>query len=1070
MTPALSRARSGLALVLALALGGSAAMAPCAALAKDEEGRRLTLDEVERGQQAKSAALLAEARVKRLEAIDRLKELLGRAPEDDRKAEMMLRLSDLYFEEGRALYFAEMEGFQKAYDECFNTSENADACDKMAPDNRESFSWYGKAIKLYEAILRGYPRYQGADRATFYLGMTHQEMRNKDKALESFKKLVKLYPQSNFVADAYVLIGEYYFDNNEAFAALQAYKRAAAYKDSPRYPYAMYKLAWSYYNVESYGEAIDTMKAVVAYSTATDTAGQGGIKLEEEALKDLVRFFADAGELDEAYAYFTGLGRKDLIPVMLKRLAGLYFEQGKFEQSIETYRRLIAEAPSSPENPAHQEEIIAAYRRMGQRDRVLDEIRRLRNDYGRSSAWWRANASDPKAQTTADETIEKALRRTATDFNKEARELKKSRHPRANEAFTAAVDAYYVYLEDYTKHGNAYNVHYDFGEMLYMLGRFDEAFREYMTVVDMNPNGEHSRFCAESAIFAAEEMVKKEGGAELKIKENKGIDKNVQPVPLTEWEQKLIAACKRYADLYPGDAKVEEATYKSAFLLYNRFHFTEAAEQFRSVISRWPTSKNAEFSANLILDALLIREEWVALRDTSKVFYEQEKLGGKSFKKEMYDIYSGASFTVIEKNHEAKQDFAATADAFVAFYKEFPDFEKVDVALNNAAAYYYKVNRVADAMEVRHILVEDPKFAGKTRFYYSQVANLGFDYERLADFANAVKYYDLLFSLYPKEREKTADDAKADLDAQAADALYSAAVFSNALGDWQAAIGRYDTFVKSFPADERVPDVRLTVGRIYEDHDDLANAATRFEAFYAKDVKDAPPELAYFARLHQGRALLGQGKTSDARKLYKSTVDLYASQVKKGLEPGAHTEFVAEMMVELAQPEAEAYAELKIKGAGTKNQRQEDKAFKASLEAKAKALKKLTDTYTAIIQTGAGEWGLAALVGLGKAYENMASTLTSSPCPFYLTEDQCDIYTMTLQDRAYVQNEKAVEAYKLALDKSYELNLYNDNAAFATRRLGELRPDDYPGLFETIPEPGLTSDSVKTFEVETSLR
>lgn len=1071
MIPVLRRAGTGLAVLLALTSFESI-MFTTDAHAKDEDERRaLKLEEVER-QQSVSEELRRLAEQKRLESIDRLKDLLQQSPEGDRKAEMMLRLADLYFEQGRSIYFAEMESFQKTYDACFNAAETGDECDGMKPDNRESFSWYNKCVKLYEAILRGYPRYAKADQATFSLGMTHQEMGEKEDALSAFKKLVKLYPTSGWVPDAYVLIGEYYFERNDAFAALRAYLKASSYKESPRYGYAMYKLAWSYYNVEEYGKAIDTMKAVVAFSMQTDTGAERSIKLEDEALKDLVRFFADAGEMDEAYEYFTKLGRKELIRSMLKRLAGLYFEQGKFDQSVETYRRLIMEDPNSIENPGYQEEIISAYRKMGQKDRVLDEIRRLRGDYGRTSAWWRANASKPDAQKDADSTIEKALRLTATDFNTEARDLKKARHPRSAEAFDAAVDAYYVYLEDYADHPSAYNVHYDFGELLYLLKRYEEAYREYLKVVNMDPKGQHSRFCAESAIFAAEEMVKQEGGGEIKAKAVK-VTKDVQPVPLTEWEKRLVESCKKYSDLYPGDKKVEVATYKSAFLLYSRYHFTEAADQFRSVISRWPDSQNAEYSANLILDALNIREEWVSLRDTAKSFYDEQRLGSSKFKKEMYDIYSSASFTVIEEDFKKNQDHAKTADNFLAFYEEFPTFDKVDVALNNAAAYYYKADRVADSMKVRHILVEDEKFGPKTKYYYGQVGALGYDYERLADFEQAATYYDKLFSLYPEERKKVDkagdDDKLADMDAQAADALYSAAVFRNAMGDDDGGIARYRTFLSQFPEDERTTDIRLRIGKIYEDNKQWEEAATAFSDFYNKDVKDAPAELAFYARLHHGRALLAQGKVSDARKVYAASVATHDKLVKGGLEPGAHTEFVAEMMFELTKDDAASYMAKTIKGAGTRSQRTEDNAFKKSLKEKTSSLLSLEKDYTAIIQTGAGEWGLAVVVALGKAYENMADTLTSSPCPFYLTDDQCEIYKMTLEDKAYVQTEKAVEAYKLALSKSYELNLYNDNAAFATRRLGELRPDDFPGLAETLPEPGLTSEKSTTFEVETSL-
>lgn len=86
--------------------------------------------------------------------------------------------------------------------------------------------------------------------------------------------------------------------------------------------------------------------------------------------------------------------------------------------------------------------------------------------------------------------------------------------------------------------------------------------------------------------------------------------------------------------------------------------------------------------------------------------------------------------------------------------------------------------------------------------------------------------------------------------------------------------------------------------------------------------------------------------------------------------------------------------------------------------------------------------------------------------PSYLTEDQAELYKMALEDKAYPATEKAVAAYDAALNKAYELSLYNEHTAEATRRLGVLRPSDYPGLFETIPEAryAAPSESSATFE------
>jgi len=1081
-------ARLGLA--LALAAWGAVAHAA------DDDRRGIRLDQLTQQEQV-SEEYRRLAEEKRMESIARLTALLRESPEGDRKAEMMLRLADLYFEQGKADFSVEMERFFAEQEACYS-GPNPDSCDtKLKEDHAKSFDWYGKSIKLYEAVLKGYPRYARADQATFYLGMTFKEMRREEEALESFKKLVKLYPTSVFIPDSYIFIGEYYFDHNEAFPALRAYLKAASYTEHERYGYAMYKLAWSYYNVEEYGNAIDTMKRVVAYSMQ-QTAAQNktAVKLEEEALKDLVRFFADAGDMEGAYDYFTKLGRKELIHDMLRRLAGIYFEQGKFDQSVATYRRLIQEDPKHISNPDFQSKIISAYRKMGQKDRVLDELRRLKEDYGKSSAWWRANASNPDALKDADSTIETNLKTVATDFNKEARDLQKSRHPRAADAFEKAVEAYQVYLADYKDDPKSYDAHFDFGELLWDLKRYPEAYDEYLKVVSLDNKGQHSRYSAESAIFAAEEMVKKEGGGEIKVTSLPAGTKvkDVQPIPLSEWEQKLIDACKRYADLYPGDSKIEIVTYKSAFLLYQRYHFAAAAEQFRSVISRWPSSRNAELSAKLILDVLEQREEWVPLRDTSKAFYDTKGLGSETFKKDMYKAYRNSRLLVIEEDYKKSSDTSRYADQLMEFFAEFPEYEANADVLNQASISYYTANRVSDSMKVRHILVEDERFGEKTKYYFDQVGALGYDYERLADFENAVKYYDLLVSIWDKERPKLVKsrdaekDAKkrepieksiANMDTKTADALYTAAVFRTGLGDWQGGISRYRKFLEAFPADERAADVELVIANTYEKQGRYSEAITEFTELYKG--KDTPIDIQFYARLHVGRSLIAQGKTSEALALYKESADMYRKLKAGGRELGPWSSFAAEMLYKLAEPELDAYNRLTIEGFYKKDPgvtgsalkaavKKDDEATKASLQKKTSTLVAIEGKYKEILDTGDGQWGMAALVALGRAYENMSTTLIKSPCPFYLTADQCSLYKLTLEDKAYPQSEKAVEVYRLALERAYELNLYNENTAFSTRRLGELRPKEYPGLREQLPKPGRPAEKTRSFELETSLK
>jgi len=1020
--------------LIALTIGSTA-------FAKDDDKRRvLKLDDV--GIETQSDFYRQKAREKRHQSIDFLQDLLkNNPPRGEQKAEMLLRLADLYFEEGRDVYLTEMDAFRTKFDECFNTP--GCSTETMKADNSGSGVWQNKSIKLYKIILKTYSQYRRADEATFYLASALQDTDRRDEAVKEFTKLVRNYPQSAFTPDAYVMIGEYYFDNNNAYKALLAYQKATKYKNSPKYAFALYKLAWCYYNVGEYGKAIDTMKSVVSFSmTAQDAGSKSQLTLQDEALKDLVRFFADAGEMDEAYGYFTKLGKKDLIRKMLTRLASTYFEQGKFEQCIQTYRRLIAEDPQSAKAPDYQNEIIQAYQKIGRKQDTLNEIKRLLDTYGKNSAWARANSADQDAITEATTYIEKALRTVAINNHNDAKKLGTGRT--AREAYSLAEKAYTVYLQEFPASKYSYDIRYAFGELLYKLKKYDQAYDQYMKVVQTDPKGKHSRFCAESAIFAADKMiaVEKKAGRIPKARTK------TERLEMVQWEQNLLKACDQWSQLFPDDKKTRNILYKSAYLLYNKNQFKEASDRFRTVIGMNPGSKEAEQAANLILDSFNLVEDWKNLKDVAKAFYDQKGLGRTSFKKSVYNIYERASFKLIEVNLAKDKDEIKAADAFMAFYDEFPNSEVADTALNNAAVYYHQKKKPQKAMDTRLLLVG--KFP-KSKYYNDTIANLGFDYENIADFGSAANYYEELFSL-DKEH------------ASAKEAIYSAAVFRKAMNDSTAAIKNYQAFIKAFPDDDRITDVKLTIAKILEKHEKWPEVAKLYQA-YAADTSGKTPEQIFYAKFQYGLALEKQGRSATSH--WKQLVSDYEKAKASGTEMGLATEFAARVMMMLAKPKLDAALALSISGPDRPvTDKKEAEILKNQLVDKAKAVQEIEASYLEIIQTGAGEYGLAALVDLGGLYENLASTLRSAYVPPKLTEDQIELYKMGLEDKAYPNEEKAVQAYTQALTKSYELNLYNENTALAVRQLGVLRPFDYPGLSEDLITPRFTSNSVfeSTFE------
>ena len=76
-------------------------------------------------------------------------------------------------------------------------------------------------------------------------------------------------------------------------------------------------------------------------------------------------------------------------------------------------------------------------------------------------------------------------------------------------------------------------------------------------------------------------------------------------------------------------------------------------------------------------------------------------------------------------------------------------------------------------------------------------------------------------------------------------------------------------------------------------------------------------------------------------------------------------------------------------------------------------------------------------------YQDFARNFVESPDPPGLDFEQLDMYRSELENRAFPLEEKAIEAYEKALDKSYELGIYNEYTLAAQDALNKFKPGEY---------------------------
>ncbi len=88
-------------------------------------------------------------------------------------------------------------------------------------------------------------------------------------------------------------LGEMAFDANEAEAAYEHYLEVIDnHSDDPMAPFALYKLAWTEFNLGDVEAAIEDMKLVIEW--IGDGENRLDETLREEGMKDLDRFIAEA--------------------------------------------------------------------------------------------------------------------------------------------------------------------------------------------------------------------------------------------------------------------------------------------------------------------------------------------------------------------------------------------------------------------------------------------------------------------------------------------------------------------------------------------------------------------------------------------------------------------------------------------------------------------------------------------------------------------------------------------------------------------------------------------------------
>src|SRR5262249_22797026 len=172
----------------------------------------------------------------------------------------LYQLSELQLEKAKYFEHKETEKYEEAYRRYQEQRRRGERVAEPKEEHSESERYLAEAMKVYEVILQGYPSYDRRDEVLFALGYHLYDSGQREPGIHRYAELIRTHPQSRLVPDAYLQLGNHYFDvANDLAMARENYEKALASKVPKIYSYALYKLAWCDYNAGQPRRALEKL-------------------------------------------------------------------------------------------------------------------------------------------------------------------------------------------------------------------------------------------------------------------------------------------------------------------------------------------------------------------------------------------------------------------------------------------------------------------------------------------------------------------------------------------------------------------------------------------------------------------------------------------------------------------------------------------------------------------------------------------------------------------------------------------------------------------------------------------
>lgn len=960
---------------------------------------------------------LLKADVLRVKTIRSVSDILDSKKKSSRRFELLLRLGELHVERHDYMRDIEILKYQKDWDQ-WNKDGKKTPEPKLEKSRSENEML--SAVSAFRRLVSEFPNHPRTDAALYSLGKTLARM-GKDTSVDYFNQLVQSFPKSQLIPDTYLALGEWYFDKSQVNPAIESYKKVLDFKEHHAYPYAVYKLGWSYFNAAgssaktmatNYKKSIAAFKLVVKLSDAKGEERRN-FDLREEAINDLIMVWAETEEIDSAWRYFGTIGEKNSFYKMLERLGRIYQEQGKNTQAIAVFQRLIRESPLRDKNPEVHAKLLELYDVINNIPAVVAEIKKMHKLYVPQNAPWIVSHSQNKeALDSASHIVESNTHRYGAIFHQRGQKSKNVAYMRY------AADVYEAYLESFPKNTNAYEIRYYLAEILYDFKKYEISSSHYLKVAKDNPKGKYLKPAATNAVGAMNELV-----SSKKWPVQPPLGQVPNPITVPREKTKLIETIDQYLALLPKEKDGDLMRFTAAQILFEYGHYKDSIKRFETITKVIPETKQAKASVRVILGYYSEKENWSEVVNWSRKFAQNTLLVDKDLKIIIIDTLRGALFKQALALEKAKS-FEKAAETFMAYQKEFPKDKNADRAVYNAMLNYYKVEKIDLALTAGNLILSQYP---QSQVVPDTMVSVASTYETLARFNDAASLYQRLASTYPKDQRSSM-------------ALFNASVLYKGLKRPNEAIQALYQFNQLYPRHQLSNDARLELANLLETNQRYGEAIQQF-TIYSQQSRNNRESNLYARAKAAVLNLRHANKNLGLREIEALKVELMAKDAPVANEARST---VAGVLFDQIETNFQEFLKFKIL---------DGNQLEKLLAEKQRRLDNLVNRYETVFGLSNGEYTVASLYRLGEAHEDFANTLFKAPGPKGISKAETDALKTELEKIAFKLKAEAHKLFETAYKRSREVETFTAWTKKTYQKMVELAPQKNNDIDEISADP-----------------